>query len=214
MTIVSKVLTEFRQRLKSEGYAYRFNKVGAGLVYDGDQNVSIMENGDIHYKRENKAFAMKIKAIRDEVQEYMTAFLSAKRIEGAPGRDTRTLLLYNACELAARQMPGGDMDFVTWRIDRNGEREIGHYTNHYAEAKRDFAVRAGLIDRDRLFTETELTVIRSSLSEYLAFEGGDHVSWEHEKSIKDVIDKIDRVIVPKITEQAQDAENDSFEPEL
>ncbi len=210
-------LKEFIRRLQAEGYEPKLDEHGAGNVYDGEQSIHMMEDGEIRYKREYNALAMNIKKIRDEVDEYMTAYLAAApdaaHIEDNNKLDTRTLLLFNQTELAGRQSPNGAVDFVTWQHDRNGEREIGHYITDYAEAKQDFAVRAGLIDRDRLFTETELTVIRSNLSDYLTIDGGENITLEVEARIKNLIDKIDNVIVPEVREQTQEAEDEHFEPE-
>jgi hypothetical protein len=105
------------------------------------------------------------------VDEYMTAFKNSAYGSGEfPDRgtniETRTLMKHAACELAMRWRRDSGADFVTWRLDRNGEREVGHYYDSYVGAKEEFALRAGLIDQNRLFTETELTVIRSTLDDY------------------------------------------------
>jgi hypothetical protein len=210
-------LKEFIQRLQAEGYEPRLDEHGAGTVRDGEQSIRMIEDGEIQFKREYRPLAMSIKKIRDEVDEYMTAYLAAApdaaHLKDSSKLDTRTLLLFNSVELVGRQAPDRTVDFVTWQHDRNSERENGHYLTDYTAAKQDFAVRAGLVDRDRLFTETELTVIRSNLSDYLTIDGGDHVSWEQEDSIKEVIEKIDNIIVPEINTQAQEAEEEGYDPE-
>jgi hypothetical protein len=215
--MTGEALKEFKRRLQAEGYENGLDELGAGAVRDGEQTIFITDDGEIRFKPENRAFAYRVRDIRDEVDEYMTEFLSADpnkaQFRGGGRSDTRTLAEYNGCELAARRLPDGDMDFVTWRIGKDNSREIGHYIGDYAEAKRDFAVRSGLIDRNRLFSETELSVIRSNLSDFLAIDGGDHITAENEQTVRGVIRKIDTVVVPEIREQAQEAEDMGYEPE-
>jgi hypothetical protein len=185
-----------------------------------------MEDGEIRFRPENRDFAYRVHDIYGEVQEYMTAFERAAPDTPPPkgvdkndfeGRgvafETRTLLKYNGAELAGRYGRNGGADFVSWRLDRNGERELGHYHDSYAAAKEDFAVRAGLIDRNKLFTETELTVIKSSLSAYLSLDD-ENLSDADERTLRGVVEKIDRVITPTIQEQEDEAEDQGFEPEL
>ncbi|MDR2357242.1 MAG: hypothetical protein LBD92_04030, partial [Oscillospiraceae bacterium] len=145
-------LQEFQRRLKAAGYDADIDELGAGPVRDGEQYAYVMDDGSIRFKPENRELASRVCGIYGEVSEYMAAFLAA-----APGaarfpqgaEDTRTLIAYGGYELAARRLSNDSMDFVTWRLDRNGERETGHYFDGYAEAKEDFALRAGLIDRDK-----------------------------------------------------------------
>jgi hypothetical protein len=209
-------LKEFIRRLEAEGYRYSQNVSYKDTVYGGSgECADIKSNGDILFQPEYRDFAMRVSHIRDEVEEYMTAYLAATPDSERSGNDldTRTLLMFSGNELAGRQSDKSAMDFVTWQHNRDGFREFGHYFNDYESAKRDFAVRAGLIDRDRLFTETELTVIRSNLSDFITIDGGEHISWKDEDAVKDIIRKIDNVIVPEIKEQAEQAKEEGYEPE-
>ena len=208
-------LKEFMRRLATEGYNFDLDINGVGTIRNGEQErVTINEDGEILFKPENRRLAYEIRDLRDEVDEYMTEFAkAAPDKDRLPGRaDTRTLMLYNGCELAGRQMPDGVVDFVTWAHVR-GDRQVGHYFSDYTAAKQDFAVRAGLIDRDRLFTETELTVIRSNLSDFLTIDSGSNLTWDEEDAIKDIISKINDVVAPAIQERAQEAEDHGYEPE-
>jgi hypothetical protein len=196
-------LKEFMRRLGAEGYHFTLDKNGAGAVLDGDASVNISESGSVAYSRNNERLAFSVRDIRDEVDEYVTAYQNA-----APGDNgkTRTLLKFNGAELAARELVHGGMDFVTWRLDRNGKREIGHYLDSYTEAKEDFALRAGLIDRNKMFSETELTVIRSNLSDYMELDGGENISGKDERAMQSVIQKIDDIIVPEVRAEAEQDE--------
>jgi hypothetical protein len=213
--IAYRTLKELRRRLTAEGYEPDLDELGAGSVRDGERSVYVMGDGEIRFKPENRELAYHIRDICEEVKEYMAAFERAapgvERFQNGGKEDTRTLLLYNSAELAARRLSDDSIDFVTW-VHVRGHRDMGHYISGYAAAKEDFAVRAGLINRDRLFTETELTVIRSTLSDYIDTLGG-RMSGKDEDTAEGVIRKIDTVIAPEIREQAQETEEQGYEPE-
>jgi hypothetical protein len=217
--MTSEKLKEMIRRLTAKGYALDLDRNGAGTITDGSGvYVGRAKDGDILFMPENRELAYRVRDIRDEVDEYMTEFERVAPDEHAErdgtALDTRTLLKYNGAELAGRYSDKYGMDFVTWLLDRNGSRELGHYIGDYGEAKEDFAARARMIDRNKLFTETELTVIRSNLSAYLSLDsGGGNLSGEDEHAIKGVIGKIDRVITPEIQERAHNAEDQGYEPE-
>ena len=205
-------LKEFIRRLKAAGFQTELDVNGAGTVYRHGREVAVLkEDGEILYKPWSRQYAFYIRDMQNEVDEYMTQYLNAASVKTSRLRTApRTLLEFNNAELAAKE-GGNGFEFITWK-KYGVSRDAGHYFSDYAAAKRDFAVRAGLIDRDRLFTETELTVIRSHLSDYLSIDAGDHITGENEKAIRKVIDKIDNSIVPEIREEAQEAEDMEREP--
>ena len=155
-------LKEFIRRLDGEGLIFKPALDGMGTVSgENGMDVSIEEDGAILYKHENKPLAMKVMDLYNQVQEYMPAFRKAPQGITAYTNllnDTRTLLLFGNCELAANRFSDGNMEFITWKLDRNGAREAGHYYSNFTNAKQDFAIRAELIGRDMLFSEKELTV--------------------------------------------------------
>jgi hypothetical protein len=209
-------LREFMRRLTAEGYEPDLDEYGAGTVRDGEQVIKVMDDGEIHFMSESRAFAYRVRDIRDEVDEYMTAFIAAapgiERFLQGGKEDIRTLINYAGYELAGRQCSDGSMDFVTWALVR-GHRDMGHYTDSYADAKEDFALRCGLIDKRKMLTETQLKVVRGALSEYLTIDGGDHLSIETEKAFKSIIGQINEVI-PEVEEQADADRDQGIEPEL
>jgi hypothetical protein len=200
-------MKEFIRRIEVDGSKIQFDANGAALISGENTGaVKMAKNGDIIYHRSDERLAQRVCELRDEVNEYMRAYQTA--VPDEKDSNTRTLLVYNNCELAARRMPNESIDFVTWRHGIGGEREVGNYYDDYAAAKQDFAARAGLIDRERLFSEKELAVIRSSLSEYLTLDAGERLDGSNEAAIKIVVDKIDRVIEPEINNEQE------MEPEL
>ena len=129
MNMTGEILKEFRRRLQAMGYEPFLDETGAGSVFDGNRDVLVMEDGEIQYTRENRQLAINLKRIRDEVEEYMTEFEQAapgtERFPNSGKEDTRTLILFNGTELAARRLSDDSIDFVTW-VHACGHRNQGH----------------------------------------------------------------------------------------
>ena len=102
--------------------------------------------------------------------------------------------------------------FVTWdwSFDRKGVCHGHYYTGLYSSgnydaAKRDFAVRSGLIPKQQLFREEQLIEIYRCCTDTL--QGGFELSYDQEKTIQEVRKQIEECL-PDIMEriQQQDAE--------
>ncbi len=94
--------------------------------------------------------------------------------------------------------------FVTWQRDYDGTgMGQGHYRiDCYAAAKEDFAERAGLVQRDRLFADEQLTEIFRCLRDRLNSER--ELTYEQEKLIEKTTSQIE-YIVPDIQDRAEQA---------
>jgi hypothetical protein len=86
----------------------------------------------------------------------------------------------------------------------------GHYfpDGDYSKAKEDFAVRSGLIDQRKLFTETELKLIKDNLVKIgdITPDG----NFDKMAAIRAVVEKIDAVLVPQMKE-AEEARQEEIE---
>ena len=95
-------------------------------------------------------------------EEYMRLLEKAPRLN-ATGLDESYKLLneFNSAVLAAHHTSSQGWDFVTWCRDYSGEGVTqGHYVGgDYEGAKRDFAVRAGLVPQKELFSQEQLAEI-------------------------------------------------------
>ena len=116
--------------------------------------------------------------------------------------------------MAASLFSDNNVGFITWRLDRDGERDDPRFFTDYTQAKQDFAVRAELIPRNMLFSERQLAVIRSRLSDYLALKAIQEpsVARQEKDAIREVVDQINTVVVPEIYEK-EDPEEFGYEPE-
>jgi hypothetical protein len=166
----------------------------------------IKNNGDIHYGSEHDPIIRnQIRPIVDKVNEIVAAWEKASDVPFESISNYRILSEYNNYVLAARDDSksefGYGLQFVTWKYspERTGF-QFGYYTTDYDAAKEDFAARSGLIDHNKLFNETELTLIRQGLVHF----GTNCLNLTHGQStqLEKVIKKIEE-IVPAIREHEE-----------
>ena len=107
--------------------------------------------------------------IAGEVKQYMRLMDMAPFLN-AEGLDESYKLLadFDGAVLAGHPTKHG-IQFVTWEwnFDRSGVWGGRYYCGSFETAKRDFALRAGLIDRDMLFSSEQLTEVYHSIHETL-----------------------------------------------
>ena len=97
----------------------------------------------------------------DEVYSYVETMQNAPLLH-TPGlhEDFRLLADFGGAVLAGQERENGQgYQFVTWiwDYDRTGVSHGHYYEDDFQSAKRDFAVRSGLISKAQLFSEEELT---------------------------------------------------------
>ena len=104
------------------------------------------------------------------------------------------------------------VDFATWEWDYGRSAVYaGHFfSDNYEAAKQDFAVRAGFVNGQRLFSDQQLGVIRNACE--FALEGDATLSFEEEKLLRSVQEQIEDLF-PIQQEPEQELEREQ-EPEL
>ena len=124
-----------------------------------------------------------------QVKEYMRMFERAPALKAVGLQDTfKVLADFGDAVLAGRSCKTG-AKFVTWEwdFDRQGVH-VGHYfMENYEAAKQDFAVRAGLVESQRLFSDEQLAVIRNACA--FALEDDATLSYAEEKQLHSAMQK-------------------------
>ena len=84
--------------------------------------------------------------------------------------------------------------FVTWEwdFDRQGVHAGHYFMENYEAAKKDFAVRAGLVESQRLFSDEQLAVIRNACG--FALEDDATLSYAEEKLLCSVQEQIELLL--------------------
>ena len=131
-----------------------------------------------------------------QVKEYMRIFERAPALKAVGLQDTfKVLADFGDAVLAGRSCKTG-AKFVTWEwdFDRQGVHTGHYHMENYEAAKLDFAVRAGLINEQRLFSDEQLAVIRNSCE--FALEDDATLSYAEEKQLHSVQEQIE-LLLPK-----------------
>lgn len=112
--------------------------------------------------------------------------------------------------LAARLDKYNEVRFTTWNYDndRNGVHWGHYYETNYEGAKRDYAIRAGLIDESQFFSETELI----TLYDACAYRGrnDNEISYDDDKRLQAVMEKMAENIPGLIFDAEQLEQGDGY----
>lgn len=208
---------ELFRRLKEEGYEIdqiNNHRIFAN-IYSGDALVcQIDKENELKGDWSGKV----VKKIAEETAEYVFAHKTAPAIHciisGKQHMGYRKLLAYNDQVLAAKELREKGYQFAT------GYRtvlSVNHYIlnkrySDYSKACEDFALRAGLVDQDKILNEAELKVIYSGLTQLIRIDPP-QVTFEDLTAIGQVLNKINRSILPELNQRVSSAEanNQEFE---
>ena len=128
------------------------------------------------------------------VKEYMRIFERAPALKAIGLEDSYKVLAdFGDAVLAGRSCKTG-AKFVTWEwdFDRQGVHAGHYFMENYEAGKQDFAVRAGLVERQRLFSDEQLAVIRNACA--FALEDDATLSYAEEKQLQSVQEQIEALL--------------------
>ena len=172
----------------------------------------ITGKGSVYYRREDtdtpqaEDALFRIEDIAAKTLEYMTAMEAAPQLKasGLDG-DYRILADFGGTVLAGTPSKYG-VQFVTWNwdYDRTGVVHGHYFMENYDGAKQDFAIRSGLIQKERLFTPEQMTEIYRCCADSV---DGDffELTGEQEKMIRSVQQQIEEC-VPDLDERIRQQE--------
>ncbi|MDD6542909.1 MAG: hypothetical protein PUF20_00850 [Clostridiales bacterium] len=136
-----------------------------------------------------------------QVKEYMQIFDRAPALKVVGLDDTYKVLADFGDAVLAEQFGKTGARFVTWEwdFDRKGVHAGHYHMENYEAAKLDFAVRAGLINEQRLFSDEQLAAIRNSCE--FALEDDATLSYAEEKQLQSVQEQIELLLPQQTQEQ-------------
>ncbi|WP_018305478.1 hypothetical protein [Desulfitobacterium hafniense] len=193
--------SELFRRLRDKGYEVSIiddNDTYANIYQEDALVAQINQNNELKGDWSGKA----IKKIAEETAEYIFMYKTSPDLICSRARKQlkgyRKLLAYNDKVLAAR-LTQGMYQFAT------GYRALlssNHYIldksfNHYAKACEDFALRAGLVDQEKLFNVSEMKVIRAGLTQLLTMNPP-QITFDELKAYGNILNKISFILVPEV----------------
>lgn len=152
--------------LKKLGYDCTSNNNEIAVTKNGERILEILTDTEYRVPRDYMGSEDydKIRNCCQSLQEAYALFKVAPQMEYDTLAHYRKLNDFNGYILAARVCADGSFEFATWQKSAiNAEVGLGHYFEGYEHAKEDFAIRCGLVDRYKIFDETELKLIRQGL---------------------------------------------------
>ena len=135
------------------------------------------------------------------VKEYMRIFERAPALKAIGLEDSYKVLAdFGDAVLAGRSCKTG-AKFVTWEwdFDRQGVHAGHYFMENYEAAKQDFAVRAGLVESQRLFSDEQIAVIKNACE--FALEDDATLSYAEEKQLQSVQEQIELLLPQQTQEQ-------------
>lgn len=205
-----KQLDEIVRQIQKLGYDCRqaMEKGQYCHIYKGEERLCILfDDGGVNTNAHSDIF----NTVR-RTKEYLSNFDDADVLRASGLKALyRKLLEFNDYVLAMREMESiNEYEFVTWQYSPNRQAvNYGHYFSDYEAAKEDFSERAGLSDRYKKFTESQLKVIHSSLVSLVGIS--QNIDYQTEKAIGTVLEKIGDII-PEI-KQHEVLEDEGMVPE-
>ena len=136
----------------------------------------------------------KVKEIVRLASEYCKAYAEAKPLSAnSLGEKYRCLAEYNETVFAAKYNAEHGFEFVVWvrTFNRNSVFQ-GHYFSDYAAAKEDFALRSGLINSDRVFSEADMKKLLHCVE--FALNNDEDMSYSLYQEIKALKERIGNIV--------------------
>ena len=114
----------------------------------------------------------------------------------------RVLADFNGVVLAGKEtLLGAQFATWAWGYDRKGLNNGHYYREDYQGAKEDFALRAGLVTRERVFDQEQLEGLRQAVQGFLY--GKAPASYQQEFQCRRLLDQITAQLPERTQDQMQ-----------
>ncbi|MEA4895890.1 MAG: hypothetical protein VB064_11615 [Oscillospiraceae bacterium] len=211
MKFIEKINAEWHRLIQNEGLTLKPCQDDADyyVVHNGLEVGRITEEGEVFNKPEHREVMDKVFEFFISAKEYVPAYCNAP--EGQLPSGYRKISELGQYVFAAKQLSDYSYQFVTWQYSSYDHRSvaIGNYFSNYESAKIDFGVRIGMIDRSKLFSETELRILHNCLCRYLQTDN--QITFEDERKANELREKIEYIIPDLNMDTSEEKDND---PEL
>lgn len=210
--ISDNMLQTFKIKAQQMGFETEPSNYENGLygIYHNDTLLStIIDNGVLGNEMDTgfNDLQNQINTAYTQMKEAHGVYESATPLPFDSINDYRLISSYGDTLLAAKMTKNNEVHFTTWSYDYDHTGVVGghYYATNYEGAKQDFAVRAGLIDKDKLFEKEELASIYDACV-YRGVNDGD-ITYDDEKLLRDVMEKVEENL-PEAIRQDHVIENE------
>ena len=215
--ITPLVAETFIRRAAAMGYDVRRTNAEGDInlcliAFMGKKEVCSFEvSGDMWFNPDNPLIAERkqLHHLLLNMKQAYELYTDAAPLEIQGVRDFRLVSQFGNVLLAAKMSKDNEVRFTTWEYSyyRTGVSQGHYYETNYEGAKRDFAVRAGLIDERQLFTRDELAVLYDACM--FCGQNDDEISYGDEKKLPAVMERVEENIPDLILAKEQSEQEDS-----
>ena len=177
------------------------------IKWHGNPLCAVDQNGAVRFCPDDIRDAETDRQLRTVVQTAAQTKEYLRMLERTPtlkavglNEDYKILADFGDAVLAGRYCKTG-AKFVTWEwdFDRQGVHAGHYFMENYEAAMQDFAVRAGLVESQRLFSDEQLAVIKNACE--FALEADATLSYAEEKQLQSVQEQINSILPQQEQEQ-------------
>ena len=165
--------------VSSDGIPLCRVKYNSNCIINDDENLS-------------DEYREKIADIQDEVltvREYIGLYERAPQMKAADVSDYRQLAAFGDTVLAATYSEKNGFMFCTWKQNADGDSVFwGDYSPNYEYVKEAFAVRSGLVNKHRLFSENESADLYRCVD--FAIANCETLTYEQEQQLDNLREKL------------------------
>lgn len=216
-TITPELTAAFSRRAAALGYEIRQipqaedEKLLLTAYRSGNEVCKFETGGAMRFMQDNPLIAERkeLHSLLLDMKQAHDLYADAAPLKLAGVSDFRMISEFGDVLLAAKMSKDHEIRFTTWEYtyDRAGVTWGHYYETNYEGAKRDFAIRAGLIDENQLFTKEELVALHDAC----VFRGrnDDEISYEDDKKLQAVMEKVEENIPDLIFDREQPEQEDS-----
>ncbi len=135
----------------------------------------------------------KLNSAAELVREYDNAMSHAPDLNIPDlSQPYKLLAQYGNVVLAGKILSSGSFEFVTWRQNDNGVEHGNYFGNNYAGAKEDFAVRSGLVNENKLFSNEEYVELYLCVCD--ACDGAYEISDDKRKMLESLCQRLPEAV--------------------
>lgn len=163
-------------------------------AYLGQQEICNFEmSGAARYYPDNPLVQERrqLQALLMDMKQAHDLYADAKPLDIDGVREFRLISEFDNAVLAAKMSKDDEVRFTTWQYtyDRTGVTMGHYYETNYEGAKKDFALRAGLVQEQQFFTTEELTVLHDAC--IFRGQNDDTITFDDEQKLNAVMEKVE-----------------------
>lgn len=165
------------------------------IAHNGIYLTGVTDKGYMHYTSkdltdpESRKVFMRLVDDAETVREYVGLYESSPQMKPQDVRNYRKFTEYGNMVFAGMYSEKHGFMFCSWRQSDGGKYLAhGDYSPDYLPSKENFAIRAGLIDKQKIFTADEATELFKCVA--FARDNCESLTYAQDRSLMELMEKL------------------------